>query len=63
MDMYDKENQKFKEDIRDQLKKMDKVGESGGQVDDEWKSSVDENIRAFKLRQDALKSIPDDVSF
>ena len=58
MDTYDKENQKFKEDIRDQLKKS---GDSSGQVDEDWKSSVDENIRAIKLRQDVLKSIPDDV--
>lgn len=58
--MYDKENQKFKDDIRDQLKKLEK-SEPGVQVDDEWKSSVDESIRTLKARQDTFKSIPDDV--
>ena len=57
LESYDRDNLKFKEDLKEQLK-----NNSGtNHLSDEWKASVDENLKSIKTRQDLIKNFPDDV--
>jgi hypothetical protein len=57
LESYDRDNLKFKEDLKEQLKN----NSSSNHLSDEWKASVDENIKNIKTRQDLIKNFPDDV--
>ena len=64
LESYDRDNLKFKEDLKGQLKQQQELhnqNSSINQLEDSWKANVDENIKSIKAKQDLVKNLPDEV--